>query len=109
MRTDRRALLLLAGASFAALPAVGAAPPRVHVVALKDMAFGPLPQDLRVGDVIEWVNADIFQHTATARDRSFDVELKPKARARTVLRKPGVLAVYCRYHPGMTAKAQVRR
>lgn len=66
------------------------------------MAFGPVPADLRVGDTIEWVNNDIFLHSATARDKSFDVDLKPKAHVRIVLKKAGRIAFYCRYHPGMT-------
>lgn len=71
------------------------------------MAFGPAPARLRVGDVIEWVNNDIFVHSATARDKSFDLELKPKARVRMTLKQPGIVDFYCRYHPGMTGKLAV--
>jgi plastocyanin len=62
---------------------------------------------LSVGDAVEWVNQDIFQHTATARDGQFDVDLKPKATARTVLARPGTIEVYCRYHPGMKLQLRV--
>jgi plastocyanin len=85
--------------------AVGAAAkpgPHSFRVTIADMKFGPAPANARVGDVIEWVNADIFQHTVTARNGAFDVDLAPGARARTKLRKPGRVAFYCRYHPGMT-------
>ena len=102
---DRRRALVLAGAAFAAAPAVAAT--KVHTVVMRQMAFGPLPAGLRVGDPIEWVNGDIFRHTATARDKSFDVDLPPKARGRTVLRKAGTTAIYCRFHPGMTGRLQV--
>lgn len=71
------------------------------------MAFGASPAGLRVGDVIEWVNNDIFVHSATARDKSFDVELKPKAHVRMTLKQAGTVAFYCRYHPGMTGKLAV--
>jgi plastocyanin len=77
------------------------APTRVTIV-IAGMAFGAAPAGLRVGDSIEWVNRDIFQHTATARDGSFDLVLAPDASGRVVLKKPGRLEVYCRYHPGMT-------
>jgi plastocyanin len=101
----RRLLLALAGAAIAAAPALAA--PKVYTVTIHDMAFGALPAGLRVGDVIEWVNNDIFVHSATARDKSFDVELKPKARVRMTLKRAGTTAFYCRYHPGMTGKLVV--
>jgi plastocyanin len=81
----------------------------VVTVEIRDMAFGPLPSDLHAGDAIEWVNADIFQHSATARNGVFDVDLAPKARARTVLSSPGRIAFYCRYHPGMAGELDVAR
>ena len=76
---------------------------------MRKMAFGPTPKGLKAGDVIEWVNADIFRHTATARDKSFNVDLAPKKRARTVLKKAGVVAFYCKFHPGMTGTLQIAR
>ena len=101
----RRLLLALAGAAIAAVPASAA--PKVHTVTIRDMAFGALPTGLKVGDVIEWVNDDIFLHSATARDKSFDLDLKPKARVRMILKQAGTVAFYCRYHPGMTGKLAV--
>ncbi len=82
---------------------------KVYTVVMKSMAFGPTPPALRVGDTIEWVNHDIFRHTATAADKRFDVDLAPNARARTVLRKAGLVRFSCRYHPGMTGVLKVRR
>jgi plastocyanin len=101
----RRLLLALAGAAIAAVPA--SASPKVYTVTIHQMAFGTVPAGLRVGDVVEWVNNDIFVHSATARDKSFDVELKPKARVRMTLKQSGTVAFYCRYHPGMTGKLAV--
>ena len=103
----RRLLLALAGAALVAAPASAA--PKVYVVTLQQMVFGPVPTGLRVGDIIEWVNNDIFVHSATAKDKSFDVELKPKARVRMVLKKAGRIAFYCRYHPGMTGTLVVAK
>jgi plastocyanin len=74
---------------------------RTVTIELRNMAFGPAPSDLRVGDTVHWLNSDIFEHTATARDGSFDVDLKPGGEGRTTLAKPGVIEVYCRFHPGM--------
>lgn len=103
----RRLLLAVIGAALAVGPASGA--PKVQSVTIHQMAFGPTPAGLRVGDVIEWVNDDILVHSATARDKSFDVELKPKAHVRMTLKRAGTLAFFCRYHPGMTGRLVVAK
>jgi plastocyanin len=77
-------------------------------VRIVGMAFDKMPTDARVGDVIEWINTDPVQHTATARDGAFDVDLAPGARVRTTLAAQGVHEVYCRYHPAMTARLVVK-
>nr|MEA2796972.1 hypothetical protein [Phenylobacterium sp.] len=103
MKTPHLWFAVLAGAALAAVPAAAAAAkPAVYTVTLQQMAFGPLPARLRVGDIIEWVNNDIFVHSATARDKAFDVELKPGAHLWTTFRKAGTFPFACRYHPGMT-------
>lgn len=98
---------LLAGAALAAAPASGLAAgrqsaPSIYIVTLAQMKFGPIPKSIRVGDSIEWVNRDIFVHSATAADGSFDVELKPKAHLWTTFHHTGAYRFACRYHPGMT-------
>lgn len=80
---------------------------RAFTVTMNNMAFGPVPVDPRVGDMITWVNDDIFDHTATANDGSFDVVIKSGARAQTKLTRAGEIAFYCRYHPGMKGKLAV--
>lgn len=100
-------LPMVLGAALVAAPAPSWAKPRTYVVEIKDMAFTPPPATLHVGDAIEWVNADIFRHTATAKNGAFDVDLAPKARARTVFNKPFATGFYCRFHPGMAGKLTV--
>ena len=100
-------LALLAGAALAAVPVTGAAAaaapgPLIYSVTIQQMAFSPAPKTIRVGDTIEWVNNDIFVHSATAKDKAFDVELKPQQHMWTTFHAPGAYAFYCRYHPGMT-------
>lgn len=104
---DRRSLLI---APAALVLAAGCARSRlrVHQVRIADMAFGEMPRDARVGEIVEWVNDDLFQHTATARDEAFDVDLAPGTKARTELMAAGDHEVYCRYHPAMTARLTVR-
>ena len=102
------ARLAVALAALGVCTAATPAPAPVRTVVLAKMAFGPAPP-LHVGDVVEWRNDDMFQHTATARDGSFDLVLRPGARARVQLRKAGSVAVYCRYHPGMTLTLNVAK
>ena len=104
--------LLLGAACLFALTAAGlpaAAGPAVHVVRIAQMAFGGAPAGLHVGDTVEWVNGDIFEHTVTAKDGGFDLDVKPGARARLVLKTAGDIAFYCRFHPGMTGVLSVAK
>lgn len=99
-------LLAIAGAVPAmADDAVQAQP--VHVIVIDKMEFGPMPAGVRAGDIIEWVNRDIFEHSATARDGSFDVDLKPGATVRTTATS-GTVAFFCKFHPTMQATLVVR-
>jgi plastocyanin len=76
-------------------------------VKMTKLAFEPAEVQAQVGDTIEWVNQDIFRHTATARDGRFDVDLAPGAVGSSRLDRPGALEVYCRFHPGMKLKLLV--
>src|SRR3546814_17519600 len=71
-------------------PGAVAAAPKTHIVIIDKMKFGPTPINVRVGDVILWVNKDIFRHTATARDRSFNIDLAPADSGKTVITRSGV-------------------
>jgi plastocyanin len=114
--TDRRVTVagLMLAAVLVAAPAGAAAPrskpaaaPAVHTVVIDDMKFGPVVIEAKAGDVVEWVNKDMFRHTATARDKSFDVDLKPGASGRVTLKTGGVVKFFCRFHPGMTGEIRV--
>ena len=85
------------------------AAPRTHTVVIDKMKFGAVPAKLRAGDRIVWINKDMFRHTATAKDKSFDVDLQPGARGVSVVRKSGAIPVVCRYHPGMRAMLKVSK
>ena len=92
-------LLLLSPASAAA--------PRTHVVTIDKIKFGPMPSGIRPGDTIIWVNKDMFRHTATARNGSFNVDLPPNSKGKTVIRAKGAFAFFCKYHPAMTGTLRV--
>jgi plastocyanin len=85
------------------------AAPKVHTIVMNKMVFGPVPTGIKVGDVILWLNKDLFRHTATARDKSFDVDLAAGKSARTVVRKPGLIGYFCRFHPGMKGQLAVAK
>ena len=113
MVSDRRSLI---AAALVILPTVLLAPTglaasaaKVHVIHLNKMKFGPPPEGAKIGDSIEWVNDDIFRHTATAKSGAFDVDLRPGDKARVVLKTAGEIAFFCRYHPGMTGRLVVTR
>jgi plastocyanin len=95
-------VLSLASSSFAAGP-------RLHVIVIDKLAFGPSPDDLHVNDAVEWKNLDILRHTATAADGSFDIDLSAGATGRTILRREGAVDYFCRFHPGMTGQLRIAR
>jgi plastocyanin len=82
---------------------------KVAAIVVNQLAFGPAPADLHVGDTVEWDNRDLFVHSVTANDGSFDVELPVGARGKAVLKHDGVITYYCRYHPGMKGELNVAK
>lgn len=78
------------------------------MVVMDKMKFGPLPAGLHKGDSIIWVNKDFLRHTATAADKSFNVDIMPGKSGKTVLTKSGSIPFACRYHPGMRGVLQVK-
>jgi plastocyanin len=105
----RRAMIPLVGAACIAAPAPAFAAGKTYTITMKAMKFGPVPMNLHVGDTILWVNDDFFRHTATAADKSFNVDLNPTKRAKTVLKKAGKIHFTCRFHPGMTGNLIVAK
>lgn len=101
MRTlMKRALagLLAIGAVFAGMSAAFATD---YTITLDKMKFGPVPAVLHAGDTIIWQNNDIFRHSATARDKSFDVDLPAKTEVRMNVGAAGTVDFFCKFHPGM--------
>lgn len=96
-------LLALGGAAAGMACAMPAQP----VVVIEKMKFGVAPEGLKVGDVIVWQNHDLFRHSVTARDGSFDLELDAGSEGTVSLRTAGAIEVYCRFHPGMKLKLTV--
>jgi plastocyanin len=76
-------------------------------ISMENLVIAPAQATARVGDTIEWINKDIFAHTATARNGDFDVTLPPKKTGSLVLKKAGTVDYYCRFHPNMNATLTV--
>ncbi len=72
-------------------------------ITIDDLVFAPAEVSAKVGDTIEWINKDVFAHTATARNGDFDVTMPPKKTVTSVLKKAGTVEYYCRFHPNMKA------
>jgi len=72
-------------------------------ITMENLVIAPAEATAKVGDTIEWINKDVFAHTATARNGDFDVTMPPKMTVTSVLKKAGTMEYYCRYHPNMKA------
>jgi plastocyanin len=76
-------------------------------ITIENLEISPAEVSVKVGDTIEWINKDVFAHTATARNGDFDVNLPAKKSATTVVKKVGTVEYYCRFHPNMKATLKV--
>jgi plastocyanin len=72
-------------------------------ITMENLVISPAEASAKVGDTVEWINKDIFAHTATARNGDFDVTMPPKKTVTSVLKKAGTVEYYCRFHPNMKA------
>ena len=76
-------------------------------ITMDNLVISPAEASAKVGDTIEWVNKDVFAHTATAKNGDFDVAQPPKKTVTSVLKKAGTVEYYCRYHPNMKAVLKI--
>ena len=97
-------MLSIVGAMAWATPTLGAETIRVTIDRLK---FSPAQVSARVGDTIEWVSNDFVAHTATARDKDWDVAIPVKGTGRVTLQHAGDVDYFCRFHPNMTGRISV--
>src|SRR3954462_14347929 len=98
---SRRLVPVAALLSIAAM-AVPAQAATIQIV-MENLVISPAEASLKAGDTIEWINKDVFAHTATARNGDFDVTIPPKKTVTSLVKKPGAVEYYCRFHPNMKA------
>lgn len=99
---NRRQLMISGAAVLASSKLTFAHNGMAHVT-IKDLAFEPAEIQVKVGDVIEWINKDPFEHTATVKG-GWEVMIPPgKTVTKTVTADDNV-DYYCRFHPNMTGR-----
>jgi plastocyanin len=76
-------------------------------VTITKMVFGPIEISAQIGDTIEWVNTDFVAHTATARDKTFDVLIPAHGKGSFVVKAAGAFDYFCRFHPMMKGTIQI--
>jgi len=90
------------------LAAQNPAQPPNQLVVIKQMHFDPAKLNVKAGETVEWKNEDIFTHTVTANDGSFDSgAIAPGASWQTTISKTGTIAYHCGPHPNMTAELTI--
>jgi plastocyanin len=98
---SRRHLFVVTLLALAAM-AVPAHAATIQIV-MENLVISPAEVSAKAGDTIEWINKDVFAHTATARNGDFDVTIPPNKTVTSVLKKAGTVEYYCRFHPNMKA------
>ena len=114
-------LALLAGCAAAAPPptatlAPAPAPTEVTLpspvattaVKVENFAFAPAAITVPVGSAVTWTNLDVEQHTATARDRTFNSDVIANAKTFSfTFAKAGTYRYVCLIHPNMVGEVVV--
>ena len=94
--------------SWLAVLALTAAPAQAATieVTIDKLVFSPATIEAKVGDTIEWVNMDVFAHTATVKG-GWEVMIPPKKSASLTLKAAGAVDYFCRFHPNMKGHVNV--
>ena len=96
--------VLQAGVGFPALAAA-----ETHTVVMEGVAFVPQTLTVKPGDVVMWVNKDLFPHTATAQHREFDSgEISPNKAWKYTAKQAGTFPYICTLHPTMKGTLVVK-
>jgi plastocyanin len=100
--------LMMVAAVALGMPGSPASPAgTTQSILMKGIGYEPRQVTVHVGDTLEWANQDIVAHTATAKDKSWDVNVLPGKSGRTVMKAAGTFDYICRYHPNMTGEVIV--
>ena len=76
-------------------------------ITVDKLKFDPAEISARVGDTVEWASSDFVAHTATAKNKDWDVAIPAKGMGRVTLEHAGEVDYFCRFHPNMTGRIVV--
>jgi plastocyanin len=96
-------------AAVLAVAMAGPAQSETIAVTMKNIGYEPATISAHIGDTITWTNEDIVAHTATARDKTWDLNVLPKKTASFSVKTAGDIEYYCRYHPNMVGHIAVKQ
>lgn len=88
---------------MAAFPAAA----EVIHVDINKMVYSPAKVTAHIGDVIEWTNSDIVDHSVTEKDSKFEKIIPVKGKASITVKEAGIIEYYCKFHPNMDGKIEV--
>ena len=80
-----------------------------HVVHITNFKYEPESLDVRVGDIVTWINDDIIPHTATAEDGDWSTEELKHGQSETITVTSDMSnSYYCAYHTHMKASVMLK-
>jgi plastocyanin len=99
------AAALLCSAVVAAAPTHRGA---THTITIENMAYSPASLVVHRGDRIVWVNKDLFPHTSSATNGSFDSgSIDAGASWSYTAAQAGDFPYGCKFHPTMKGELKV--
>jgi plastocyanin len=102
-------LLLTVGVLQAGIGLSAPAGAETHTVRMEGVKFVPETLTVKRGDVVVWVNKDLFPHTATGEKREFDSgNIAPDQSWKYTATKAGTFSYVCTLHPTMKGALIVR-
>ena len=104
--------LSLTGVGIAAQPEAGAtlqpqAAPGGPTITIKDFMYNPADLTAKVGQTITIANHDGFNHTVTAKDGTFNIDVPGNGSVTLTVSKAGAFPYSCTYHPGQHNPASI--
>lgn len=108
-RISFAAVLAVLVTSIGQAASVAPSKPRTHTVIIEGTRFQPESLTAGTGDTIVWVNRDLFPHTATASNSTFNSRvIAAGASWKFVAKKKGEFPYVCVFHPTMKGSLLVR-
>lgn len=83
-----------------------------YEITQKDKKFSQSKMSVKVGDVINFKNDDVFAHNIFSLSdiKTFDLGSYPKGQSKAVVfDKPGIVEIECAIHPDMQVAIEVKK